>query len=108
MIRRPPRSTLFPYTTLFRSRHAGRFELIPHRTGAVGAAVEGIVVGRYGRNSAQQDRIVAVHERLDADRRLFFLPTRVIAGPLAERSLFEEIVGMDEAFERDLRMRRYG
>src|SRR2546430_8455760 len=26
MIRRPPRSTLFPYTTLFRSRHArGRY-----------------------------------------------------------------------------------
>src|SRR2546429_4704953 len=24
MIRRPPRSTLFPYTTLFRSRHDGR------------------------------------------------------------------------------------
>src|SRR5216684_6560411 len=24
MIRRPPRSTLFPYTTLFRSQHAGR------------------------------------------------------------------------------------
>src|SRR3712207_8945722 len=23
MIRRPPRSTLFPYTTLFRSKHAG-------------------------------------------------------------------------------------
>src|SRR5258707_5662910 len=27
MIRRPPRSTLFPYTTLFRSRHHPRFEL---------------------------------------------------------------------------------
>src|SRR2546422_2909187 len=26
MIRRPPRSTLFPYTTLFRSRHRGRRE----------------------------------------------------------------------------------
>src|SRR3712207_7146430 len=25
MIRRPPRSTLFPYTTLFRSRRAGAF-----------------------------------------------------------------------------------
>src|SRR5258708_25774033 len=25
MIRRPPRSTLFPYTTLFRSRYASRF-----------------------------------------------------------------------------------
>src|SRR3712207_6982708 len=24
MIRRPPRSTLFPYTTLFRSEHGGR------------------------------------------------------------------------------------
>src|SRR2546422_7346911 len=32
MIRRPPRSTLFPYTTLFRSRDAGRFlEVIPQR-----------------------------------------------------------------------------
>src|SRR5256885_14019279 len=27
MIRRPPRSTLFPYTTLFRSRAAGRLRL---------------------------------------------------------------------------------
>src|SRR2546429_4480813 len=27
MIRRPPRSTLFPYTTLFRSRH--RFDVVP-------------------------------------------------------------------------------
>src|SRR5688572_31860108 len=26
MIRRPPRSTLFPYTTLFRSAHVGSFE----------------------------------------------------------------------------------
>src|SRR3712207_8099204 len=26
MIRRPPRSTLFPYTTLFRSRNAAAFE----------------------------------------------------------------------------------
>src|ERR1035438_5810451 len=26
MIRRPPRSTLFPYTTLFRSHYAGRDE----------------------------------------------------------------------------------
>src|SRR2546427_1448561 len=31
MIRRPPRSTLFPYTTLFRSRDRGR------RLGATGA-----------------------------------------------------------------------
>src|SRR3712207_9462659 len=28
MIRRPPRSTLFPYTTLFRSRHAAQIALV--------------------------------------------------------------------------------
>src|SRR5947209_14135169 len=30
MIRRPPRSTLFPYTTLFRSRHDGGRESDAH------------------------------------------------------------------------------
>src|SRR5437667_4951847 len=29
MIRRPPRSTLFPYTTLFRSRRLGRADVHP-------------------------------------------------------------------------------
>src|SRR5438034_3948249 len=29
MLRRPPRSTLFPYTTLFRSRRPVRAELLP-------------------------------------------------------------------------------
>src|SRR2546422_5343553 len=44
MIRRPPRSTLFPYTTLFRSRGAGRCRTGPggcrarHR-GAAAAAL---------------------------------------------------------------------
>src|SRR2546425_13162574 len=37
MIRRPPRSTLFPYTTLFRSPHAGGLHG-PHRHGRGGAA----------------------------------------------------------------------
>src|SRR3712207_9213068 len=31
MIRRPPRSTLFPYTTLFRSRHLKRVADVLHR-----------------------------------------------------------------------------
>src|SRR5258708_12476740 len=46
MIRRPPRSTLFPYTTLFRSlleRHVARLRL-PHRVIVV-AVQEGRVVG---------------------------------------------------------------
>src|SRR3712207_8811978 len=36
MIRRPPRSTLFPYTTLFRSTPAQRPELLTHRRMARG------------------------------------------------------------------------
>src|SRR5699024_3741197 len=31
MLRRPPRSTLFPYTTLFRSRRSMPLSLPPHR-----------------------------------------------------------------------------
>src|SRR3712207_9001848 len=45
MIRRPPRSTLFPYTTLFRSLRARfelrrRLDLLRHRPTAFGAADE--------------------------------------------------------------------
>src|SRR5258705_12187940 len=40
MIRRPPRSTLFPYTTLFRSRRAwGRSRRAPAGRGLTSAAV---------------------------------------------------------------------
>src|SRR5438034_7377883 len=37
MIRRPPRSTLFPYTTLFRSQHGEDFErkVTPHWIGQI-------------------------------------------------------------------------
>src|SRR6516162_932470 len=41
MIRRPPRSTLFPYTTLFRSRRHGRD--LPRRRGR-------LPIGRRGRS----------------------------------------------------------
>src|SRR2546430_13019463 len=34
MIRRPPRSTLFPYTTLFRSRQAAHLHAVPARLAA--------------------------------------------------------------------------
>src|SRR2546430_8251775 len=43
MIRRPPRSTLFPYTTLFRSRHAGaaRAEAPRHPALSYGRGIPG-------------------------------------------------------------------
>src|SRR2546421_9314309 len=41
MIRRPPRSTLFPYTTLFRSeRQAGRQDQVGKQGGLIGEARE--------------------------------------------------------------------
>src|SRR3712207_7721085 len=42
MIRRPPRSTLFPYTTLFRSRE----RVAAHPDGAAGGDAEALEVGR--------------------------------------------------------------
>src|SRR2546425_8582922 len=41
MIRRPPRSTLFPYTTLFRSEVPGD-KSISHRAALLGALAEGV------------------------------------------------------------------
>src|SRR5258708_31576298 len=59
MIRRPPRSTLFPYTTLFRSirsgRHACRSEACLDRTEA--------------RLVATEARLVATGARLGKDRK---------------------------------------
>src|SRR3712207_8762478 len=43
MIRRPPRSTLFPYTTLFRSTPARLLGLYPHK-GAIRVASDADVV----------------------------------------------------------------
>src|SRR2546429_7217268 len=54
MIRRPPRSTLFPYTTLFRSRQSA-----PHhgrRPRLSGPAAGGAVRGRWVRNHGGLER----------------------------------------------------
>src|SRR2546427_3829185 len=48
MIRRPPRSTLFPYTTLFRSADRG-----PGRDGGVAAALSASVAREPGRGGAE-------------------------------------------------------
>src|SRR2546427_1449876 len=58
MIRRPPRSTLFPYTTLFRSRGAGR---IPHGLSRNLAGVES--AGRRTRPTCGGDRKTAASTR---------------------------------------------
>src|SRR3712207_8136008 len=60
MIRRPPRSTLFPYTTLFRSgREEAEDASLPHHLAASVEALDGDVVqgdGAVDRGARVQDR----------------------------------------------------
>src|SRR3712207_7718959 len=46
MIRRPPRSTLFPYTTLFRSRGPGRRGRLMCGVTAGGVSLDGVDVAK--------------------------------------------------------------
>src|SRR5258708_24834908 len=50
MIRRPPRSTLFPYTTLFRSLHLGNF--------VVGNRGQPFEIAPHNRREMHRSRIV--------------------------------------------------
>src|SRR3712207_7211015 len=62
MIRRPPRSTLFPYTTLFRSRRIAQVDdraLRPVRPGAVQDARDRVVVGALQRRQELRRGLVA-------------------------------------------------
>src|SRR3712207_7547024 len=64
MIRRPPRSTLFPYTTLFRSRDARRFVpyYIRHRE-----AREASILHRLAKGAADIPTLVrAIYIGIDA------------------------------------------
>src|SRR2546430_16322804 len=77
MIRRPPRSTLFPYTTLFRSQVHDQLELV-HALEVgdlrrVSGGREGLEPGLDQRgDAAAQDRLLAeqIGLRLLAERRL--------------------------------------
>src|SRR5437016_11594679 len=52
MIRRPPRSTLFPYTTLFRSRITTSLGRLPARIGSGGSPRTVRAVSGWGRSGA--------------------------------------------------------
>src|SRR3712207_9221142 len=59
MIRRPPRSTLFPYTTLFRSEEAGVLEEVRDLTEALRRVVvlpEAVAGQRGGHDRAGEDQ----------------------------------------------------
>src|SRR3712207_7266382 len=58
MIRRPPRSTLFPYTTLFRSGRRQQDPTIEHRPeeAGEGLAVSGQGVGGVERRTVEEEQ----------------------------------------------------
>src|SRR3712207_7935422 len=70
MIRRPPRSTLFPYTTLFRSEHDGRVE--ERREGVVALDLGGVhaaVARPVGEHAQRVGREAPVRRRELGDRK---------------------------------------
>src|ERR1043165_4007002 len=72
MIRRPPRSTLFPYTTLFRS---GLFPRL-HEEGADGAGTLGCPAGvAPGRGDGKRTRLNSRHAALSRMPAFFFNDT---------------------------------
>src|SRR3712207_7652820 len=68
MIRRPPRSTLFPYTTLFRSHHRGAGDNSSRRPDAVRNGVFGAFAPIDGLTHTTEDEHVVVHRQAEQDR----------------------------------------
>src|SRR3989449_9691142 len=106
MIRRPPRSTLFPYTTLFRSRE--QREDVTSRLGALQLAegyahlgdlqVDGVVGGKHEKQAGVRTALVELARgvqvaRTEAERRRDAEPGRPCGAQRPERG-------------RDLRARR--
>src|SRR2546430_10748384 len=68
MIRRPPRSTLFPYTTLFRSERARQLWLESGKPSA-GYAVRGFMALIDVAHARQDDRLAESYREILEDRK---------------------------------------
>src|SRR5437867_8476472 len=72
MIRRPPRSTLFPYTTLFRSELRALAPVLAGRVGAegdaVGASLDEIAFAAQPRDPEAVDHVRRRHPQLNRRR----------------------------------------
>src|SRR5438045_201531 len=84
------------------SRDPDRLELRPQQRRPEERPVEGLLVGRLVRRRAEDDRVVAVIERLDLHERLGPRITGVVARPLAERTLDDLLFRIHPALDDDL------
>src|SRR2546427_6239556 len=64
MIRRPPRSTLFPYTTLFRSPGKRRSGVLPHGRPGLGCCRGAAPPGRGSRPDRKSTRLNSSHSQI--------------------------------------------
>src|SRR5436309_12617849 len=64
MIRRPPRSTLFPYTTLFRSRRHRQYRLVLRQDGGTRQSRLLRVEGGRGREDRKSTRLNSSHVKI--------------------------------------------
>src|SRR2546429_6507778 len=95
MIRRPPRSTLFPYTTLFRSAAA-------QRDAAAGRRVLDGVVHEVGHQFAQQPAVARSEEHTSELQSRLHLVCRLLLEKKKEPELLESIVATPRHTDRDL------
>src|SRR3712207_7611102 len=65
MIRRPPRSTLFPYTTLFRSSGVATIMLDSYRLRDLGLTQTSIFLGSFLGDKVSADKEISVSTVLD-------------------------------------------
>src|SRR5256885_6615860 len=108
MIRRPPRSTLFPYTTLFRSLDAAQLAGAETRAGLHG---ELAVFTAFGEEALEHSRAGAARREVatvflkDAPAHALAVYLRVTARRLRARQLFERQAGFLEQGQRRLFVR---
>src|SRR3712207_7277705 len=100
MIRRPPRTTLFPYTTLFRSREVGRLlpVLVEHALveprGAGGGAVGDPEVG-LGREHEPAVEVDHPHPRSEEHTSELQSRQYLVCRPLLEQTIIRARVEAD-------------
>src|SRR2546425_4715101 len=86
MIRRPPRSTLFPYTTLFRSRHRRKLlisaidgpETRSREPGAVHSSLDAMPTGPAGSSCRSREQGTRSEEHTSELQSLAYLVCRLL------------------------------
>src|SRR5579864_8089207 len=88
--------------------HTGLLDVFPQQCRTNDGAITADFVRRTLGRAPEQNRIVAVIDRLDVQYRLGPQVAGVIAGPLAERSFDAHVVGLDETLDHDFGVGRDG